>query len=98
MVFLRQGLEDNACQRFSRQDAGEVMEPLSRLIPTRRLTTYSDDDVWRERIAIWRVNDREWFVLTPDSDLHSEMGRSFDAGVELGALPIGSVRSSTMPS
>ena len=50
------------------------MGSLSRLIPGRRLATYySDDNVWHERIAIWRVNAYEWFVLTPDSDLYPEI-------------------------
>ena len=39
---------------------------------------YTDDDVYHERILVWRVDEDTWYVLTPDRDLYPEgwSGRS----------------------
>ena len=39
---------------------------------------YTDDDVYHERILVWRVDEDTWYVLTPDRDLYPECwsGRS----------------------
>ena len=33
---------------------------------------YSDDNVYHERLMIWRSNPTTWFVLTPDGDFYQE--------------------------
>ncbi|CAE7694882.1 pksN [Symbiodinium sp. CCMP2456] len=33
---------------------------------------YSDDNVYHERLALWRLQDGVWFILTPDGDLYPE--------------------------
>ena len=33
---------------------------------------YSDDNVWHERLLLWRFQDGTWYILTPDQDLYAE--------------------------
>lgn len=33
---------------------------------------YVDDDVWHERILLWKVRQRLWYILTPDGDVYQE--------------------------
>lgn len=42
---------------------------------------YSDDDVWHERVLLWKVKEREWYILTPDGDVYAE---SFNLDPQLG--------------
>lgn len=50
------------------------VEELSHCLPGDRLAVwYSDDDIYHERVLIWRVSDSSWFILTPDLDLYEEV-------------------------
>ena len=50
------------------------VEELSQCLPGDRLAVwYSDDDVYHERILIWKVSAASWFILTPDQDLYEEV-------------------------
>lgn len=33
---------------------------------------YSDDDYWHERVLLWKVRQKEWYVFTPDGDVYPE--------------------------
>ncbi len=33
---------------------------------------YSDDDVWHERLPLWRAGDGMWMIYTPDKDMYVE--------------------------
>ena len=33
---------------------------------------YSDDSVWHERLALWKVQDGVWIIYTPDGDIYAE--------------------------
>ena len=45
----------------------------SSLIPGQTLAVfYEDDDVYHERILLWRHSGGHWFVLTPDGDRYTE--------------------------
>lgn len=51
----------------------DVEEVLSRCLPGQTvLAWYSDDDVFHERLLVWRVDDKTWYVLTPDGDCYAE--------------------------
>ena len=49
-------------------------EELSSCQPgSRILAWYSDDDMWHERIIIWKGQaEHGWYVVTPDLDLYEE--------------------------
>ena len=51
----------------------DMEEVLSRCLPGQTvLAWYSDDDVFHERLLVWRVDDKTWYVLTPDGDCYAE--------------------------
>ena len=33
---------------------------------------YSDDNLWHERLLLWRFSEGVWYVLTPDKDVYAE--------------------------
>ncbi len=33
---------------------------------------YSDDDVWHERLPLWRESESRWMIYTPDKDMYVE--------------------------
>ena len=33
---------------------------------------YTDDDVWHERLPLWRESDGKWMIYTPDKDMYVE--------------------------
>ena len=48
-------------------------QALSQCQPGQHLAVwYSDDDVWHERLLVWRVTRDTWYTLTPDGDLYAE--------------------------
>ena len=54
----------------AREDAAEV---LSSSLPGQiAVVWYSDDNVYHERLMVWKVTDTKWYVLTPDGDLYAE--------------------------
>ena len=53
-------------------DAERALKLLSRLPGQIAAVWYSDDEVFHERIMIWRVDALTWYVLTPDRDLYAE--------------------------
>ena len=53
-------------------DAERALKLLSRLPGQIAAVWYSDDEVFHERIMIWRVDALTWYVLTPDRDLCAE--------------------------
>ena len=58
---------------------GDEVEALSQCRPGQKaIVWYTDDDVYHERILVWRVDEDTWYVLTPDRDLYPECwsGRS----------------------
>eukprot|EP00435_Cladocopium_sp_Y103_P039377 s2017_g10.t1 len=51
----------------------DAEQALSRCQPGQRLAVwYNDDDVYHERVLVWRVDGKSWYVLTPDKDLYVE--------------------------
>lgn len=49
------------------------MESLSQLVPGQTLAVYySDDNVWHERLALWKQSGTRWMIYTPDSDRYVE--------------------------
>ena len=49
------------------------MESLSQLVPGQTLAVYySDDNVWHERLALWKQSGTHWMIYTPDSDRYVE--------------------------
>eukprot|EP00438_Fugacium_kawagutii_P024261 Skav223122 [mRNA] locus=scaffold419:830256:833692:- [translate_table: standard] len=49
------------------------MVSLANLCPGQVVAVFYDDDTyWHERLLVWRCNEEEWFVLTPDADLYPE--------------------------
>ena len=43
------------------------------LVPGDTLAVYySDDKVYHERLALWRLQDAIWYILTPDNDVYPE--------------------------
>ena len=41
---------------------------------------YSDDSVWHQRLALWRVKEGIWVICTPDSDVYAEDLRGVEDG------------------
>ena len=41
---------------------------------------YSDDTVWHQRLALWRVKEGVWVLRTPDSDVYAEDLRGVEDG------------------
>ena len=51
----------------------DAEQALSLCQPGQRLAVwYNDDHVYHERILVWRVDGRSWYVVTPDKDLYVE--------------------------
>eukprot|EP00435_Cladocopium_sp_Y103_P023715 s178_g5.t1 len=49
------------------------MESLSQLVPGQTLAVfYSDDNVYHERLALWKQSGTLWMIYTPDSDRYVE--------------------------
>ena len=41
---------------------------------------YSDDTIWHQRLALWRVKEGVWVLRTPDSDVYAEDLRGVEDG------------------
>lgn len=49
------------------------MASLTNLFPGQVLAVfYEDDTFWHERLVLWRLSDKVWYILTPDGDLYPE--------------------------
>ena len=59
--------------------ADAAMASLLDLVPGQTVAVfYSDDDVWHERLLLWRFQDGIWYILTPDQDVYAEDLRCFE--------------------
>eukprot|EP00439_Symbiodinium_sp_Y106_P077626 s190_g16.t1 len=52
---------------------GERAEVLSRCLPGQRVAAYfSDDQMYHERVLLWKSSAMKWAILTPDDDVYIE--------------------------
>ena len=51
----------------------DAVVALSSCLPGQQgIVWYSDDNVYHERLLVWKVNESSWYILTPDNDLYVE--------------------------